>query len=178
MDLKLFDKKHLYNVKNYKKHGDSIITRCYIDALSLPVEDLVFMLENCEGTYSISVSKKDDKILQQQFVCPNGVVCNEVIDALKTIYECDYKKARKFTDQMLVENADFYYDIQRKVDSELKGLSDPVMESGYKAEFNVENKISKEDAEELYALRDEALRRKAKKDAKNHKKESEPGEDE
>lgn len=176
MKLKMFDKKHLYNVKNYKQYGDILVSRCYVDALSLPAEDLIFMLENCEGSYSIKVSKKDDKILQQQFICPNGVVCAEVIDALKTIYQCDYKKARKFTDQMLVENVDFYYDTQRKLDPDLKGLSDPVMASGYKAEFNVENKISKEDAEELYALRDEALRRKAKKDAKNQKAEAEPGE--
>ncbi|MBQ7466518.1 MAG: hypothetical protein IJS74_00430 [Clostridia bacterium] len=175
MSLKLFDKKNIYNAKTFERLGDKILTRYYVDLLSLSDEDRVYLLKNCDGIYT--EEKVTDKVQQPQFICPNGVNCAEVIDAIKTIYECNYKQARK-TAEFDTTLIDFFYDTERVYNFDMNATSYPVILSNYKAEFNAgDHIISEEEAQMLFDLRDKALRKKAKKDTEI-KKQSEPGEEE
>lgn len=173
MSLKLFDKENLYNSNIFEKSNNKILTRSYVDLLTLSDEDRVYLLSNCDGIYT--EEKVTDKVQQPQFICPNGVNCAEVIDALKTIYECNFKSARGTAD-FDTTLIDFYYISERTVKD--GDVSDPVIIARYKAEFNAGDHIlSEKEAKTLYDFRDKALRKKSKKDVEL-KKQVEPGEEE
>ncbi len=163
MELKIFDQKALYNIHNSAVDG-KIITKSFVDPFNISQQDLLYILENSVGQYT--EDNKGHGTKAPQFICPNGVACADIVDALKTIYKSQYKKAIRNADEFIVLFTDIYFETEREFDEVTGKYSDPKLKIKYVIEFNTDEVLGKEDVEKLFACRDAALKYKAKKEKK------------
>ena len=163
MNLKVLDRKCLYNVKS-KKVDDKLYTRAYIDPFNMTFEEFAYVMENSCGQYSVPTDKEGVSI--PQFICPNGVVCAEVIDIIKNINSCGYKKGIRCAEEDLLLYTDMYYDTVKVLDKNTGKYSEPEFVTKFMIEFNNNDKcIQPEDIKDLRKIEKAALKFKEKNSA-------------